>query len=1173
LRETLELTRTGSWDWDIATDVVHWSDNLGPIHGLPRGAQPRDYEQYISLVHPDDRERLAGAVEAALNAGEGYEIELRTVPSKGEIRWIYAQASVLRAGDGSTRRIMGLTRDITDRKRAEEREAVLQASMELLTGVESAADLGRLADLLAQAFSDWCMVGLFEDGSADEISLLSSSGEIEVTQQTCRDVLRCLARQPDEVVLDRELAQRSPSGHDHSRLLRQQGLHSSIAARLGTSSGYGWLVVAASGARRAYDEADLSLMADLARQVAVVLNGAEARQEAESARREADVSASIALRLQEVTEGLAAAATTAEIADVIIDHGIPALSATTGLLGVLEGADRLSFVRSVGYGEVFPRELALAEPWPITDCVRERRIIELRDIQARRAAYSVPQAIWDASAKGTLVAVPLVVGDRAIGAIGFTRESSAPLSPDELRLVETLARQAAQALDRAALFEADRRGRLQAEGLQRVTSEVASAATMTDVATAVAVETLNLLEAAGVAVILGQSPDATVANLLSSCGSVAQHAVEEPWIDLQSDTAIAAAIRSQEPLFIESSHELARWPITVGVADELGLSPSIACVPFRVDGRPGALSVVIRESRRFDPADRTFLILLARVCEQGLLRAALYEREQSARTRSEILHRLAATLSGAASVAEVGEAFLQHAVDHVGAGSGSLMLADSAGGQLVSVALGGSGASQPLWLQTIPVDGPFVVACAFREGRATSVNGRPLLEQSFSGTATRFGDVAVGAYAGPLVVAGRRIGAFGLIFEREFALSEEDERLLATMADLCAQAIVRAEMYDSEHQIAARLQRAMLPDSVVRHPAAKIAASYRAGADAMEIGGDWYDTFALPDGRIGIAVGDVVGNGLEAAAAMGRLRSALAAYAIENRGPAEVLESLDRFVRESNAVEFATACYAVFDPVSGALRYASAGHPPMLLVGTTGNAGFLDQGRSMPLWGDDAPRERPEALAALKPGELLVAYSDGLVERRGEHIDAGLARLRAAAAELHGMPVEELCERLLGLMLTEVSQRDDVVLLALRSLPVTEPFRTSFPADTRELATVRAGARDWLEAQQIPAEVSNDVVLAISEACANAVEHAYRNSSGITEVEIHEDAAVLEVTVQDHGTWRPKAAPHPDRGRGLQLMRAVSESVDVNTNSEGTIVTIRFDLASQDDEQDKPMLD
>src|SRR5262245_36513312 len=719
------------------------------------------------------------------------------------------------------------------------------------------------------------------------------------------------------------------------------------------------------------------------------------------------------------------------MADVIIGQGIPALSARTGILGVLERPDELRFVASIGYGDVFPERLKLDEPWPIAAAVRTRSIIELRDLPERRAAYSVPEAVWEISGHGTLVAVPLIVRDQAVGALGFTREESRALTPDERRLVETLAGLAAQALERASLYEADRRARQQAEGLQRVAAAVSTAVTMHDVAEAVASEALGVLSASGVTVVLGRGSDETVGDVLASRGSVAEYAASRPTVNLRGDTVTAACIRDGQALYAETLAQLeGSWPASAGVARQMDLG-AIACVPLQIYERRGALSVVFDEPRPFEPEDRTFLFLLARTGEQGLLRAALYDAEQSARKRSVSLQALSAKLSGAVALSEVGAAFLEQALDHVGAGSGSLLLADAESGMLVATAIGGSGATRARWLPSLDADGAYVAAGAYRRGEPVSAPTRAELERDFPATAERFGETAQAAYAGPLQVGNRRLGSFGLVFEQERQVSPEDERLLATMAHLCAQAIERARLYESERRIANRLQRALLPEEVVADPGVEITAHYQSGTERMEIGGDWYDTFSLPNGRIGIAVGDVVGHGIEAAAAMGRLRSAFAAYALESMSPADVLSRLNRFAAGPGDVGFATACYAILDPSSGRLVYSSAGHLPMLVVGPSGDVRWLEGGRVGALTG--SPGFDPtDASHELEPGAILVSYSDGLVERRGESLDIGLSRLADAVRALRELPVEELCTHLVQRAVSPSAQSDDIAVVAAR---------------------------------------------------------------------------------------------------------------------------------------------
>jgi GAF domain-containing protein len=532
---------------------------------------------------------------------------------------------------------------------------------------------------------------------------------------------------------------------------------------------------------------------------------------------QAVLSAGDAQRLQAVTAGLSAAATTADIADVIVNQGIPALSASTGIFGVLED-DELHFVRTIGYGAIFPERLGLDAPWPIVEAARRKRMVELRDVSERRSAYGVPEEIWTASAKGTLVAVPLLVGSKAVGALGFTREESTPLTPRERTLVETLARQAAQALERASLYETDRRARVQAEGLQRVASAVAKAATVQDVAVAVTTEALKVLAADGVTVLLARSGSATSAEVLASAGSVERHATGEPVVSLEAGTLTSAVMRARTARYVESLEELAAsWPASAAVAEELGIG-AVACVPLHVGERPGAISLVVEGAKRFLPEERTFVELLARACEQGLLRAELYEAERDAHARSELLHDLSAALSGALEPGDVANAFLDRVLDYTGAGSGALMLVDPDGETLVAVSVAGSGATRRRWLPSLAVDGDYLVTTAFREARACVAASRVELDRLFPATAPNMGASADSAYALPLVVGGAPVGAFGLVFGQERVVAAEDERLLATMTDLCAQALERARLYESEHRIALRLQRALLPDRVVEHP-------------------------------------------------------------------------------------------------------------------------------------------------------------------------------------------------------------------------------------------------------------------------------------------------------------------------------------------------------------------
>jgi serine phosphatase RsbU (regulator of sigma subunit) len=244
------------------------------------------------------------------------------------------------------------------------------------------------------------------------------------------------------------------------------------------------------------------------------------------------------------------------------------------------------------------------------------------------------------------------------------------------------------------------------------------------------------------------------------------------------------------------------------------------------------------------------------------------------------------------------------------------------------------------------------------------------------------------------------------------------------------------EEHRYEHDVAVSLQRALLPEELVQHPDVAVAALYRPSDERLEVGGDWYDTLLLPGGRIGAAVGDVVGHGLEAAAAMGQLRTAVAALAPDCSSPTQLLDQLDDFARRSHGMRYSTACYATLDPSSGAVEHASAGHPPILHVDPRGTCRYLAAGLSWPLCAADDPRV-PHGSLVLEPGATLILYSDGLVERRDVAIDVGLDELRAAAHRFSGLGVDDLCEALVRELLDGRPIHDDVVVLAIRLVGAT----------------------------------------------------------------------------------------------------------------------------------------
>lgn len=268
----------------------------------------------------------------------------------------------------------------------------------------------------------------------------------------------------------------------------------------------------------------------------------------------------------------------------------------------------------------------------------------------------------------------------------------------------------------------------------------------------------------------------------------------------------------------------------------------------------------------------------------------------------------------------------------------------------------------------------------------------------------------------------------GLVIAAE---AHELEDAIKAAVEATAQAAISETERRLEQDIAVRLQRALLPENPIQHLGLDIAARYEAGSEAMVVGGDWYDVIALFDGRIGITIGDVVGHGLEAAATMGRLRTAMAALAVHTDSPGTLLSYVDEYSRGTNRVEYASAAYSILDPKNGLLTFASAGHPPMLVISPSGETRWLMEGRSPPFHGA-ALVKRSEASVQLEPGSLLLGFSDGLVERRGENLDQGMERLAAKAREVSNRSASEICDILLEAMGVATIREDDVVVIAIR---------------------------------------------------------------------------------------------------------------------------------------------
>jgi PAS domain S-box-containing protein len=283
----------------------------------------------------------------------------------------------------------------------------------------------------------------------------------------------------------------------------------------------------------------------------------------------------------------------------------------------------------------------------------------------------------------------------------------------------------------------------------------------------------------------------------------------------------------------------------------------------------------------------------------------------------------------------------------------------------------------------------------------------------------------------PLLAAGAPLGALRFSFGRPRKITEEERVFLEALAGQCSLAVERASMYEREHTTAETLQRSLLPDQLPSVPGLVLAAKYRP-AKNMDIGGDWYDAFRLADHRLAVALGDVMGKGLTAAAGMGRVRNALRALALTDPRPAAVLGGLDRlFSATEQEEQVTTVAYLVIDPETGQGVLGNAGHLPALVL-EAGCAPRFDQAEAGTPLGWASPRKQHPF--NLRPGSTAVFYSDGLVENRNRGLDAGLDELAAVAARADADVLahpERLLEYLVERMLAGHEQDDDVTVLVM----------------------------------------------------------------------------------------------------------------------------------------------
>ncbi|MBF9129037.1 SpoIIE family protein phosphatase [Plantactinospora sp. S1510] len=541
--------------------------------------------------------------------------------------------------------------------------------------------------------------------------------------------------------------------------------------------------------------------------------------------------------------------------------------------------------------------------------------------------------------------------------------------------------------------------------------------------------------------------------------------------------------------------------------------------------------------------------------------------------RLQNLSELASALSGTLTLDDVARVALRSAVSTFGADQAEFGVDDGAGWRVVRRLRGevldeADERLPPLWRRHDAGSSAPLVRTADSGTPMFASDGQPLLHNAVD----RHDEKIRALAAFPLRTPSLR-GGLAVAYRQPHRWPPPERALLTASAELVAQAAERARRFETQHGTAQLLQRSMLPEHLPDLPLLRIAARYDAGVDGNAAGGDFYDAFALPDGRLAVVLGDVAGHDVQAAALMGQVRAALRALALSDPDPTQVLAGLDRLVTSLSAEAhsdelFVTVVYGLIEPGGERLTIASAGHPPPLIrrgsPGQPAAVRYVDVPPGVPL-GLDGPRAT--VTVDFPPGDTLLLFSDGVVERRQRSLSEGFDLLATAVAGAATGDPRTLCALATGAV--PGSTEDDVAVLAVEH--ATTPSRSAsmeVPAEP----TAPGRVRHWMSAQltlwAVPEQVVSGAVLCTSELTTNALLHA----GTAARVEIDLSPERLLVSVADSGTrgavTRTRTEKLSSRGRGLGLIEQLSDAWGTDPTVRGSTVWFEMLIPSGSTESD-----
>jgi PAS domain S-box-containing protein len=512
-----------------------------------------------------------------------------------------------------------------------------------------------------------------------------------------------------------------------------------------------------------------------------------------------------------------------------------------------------------------------------------------------------------------------------------------------------------------------------------------------------------------------------------------------PWASfpVAAELPMSRVVRTGEPVWSSSSGDAkARFP---DLAKSEFRFEALAVVPLTVEDTTfGAVAFSFRNRREFSVDERAFMLATAQQAAHALDRSRLHENEQRARQRLGFIARASEFLGASLDPDEILATIASVAVPEI-ADWCAVHLVDE--GEVRQIAVNHVDPERVRFVGELQEryppdpDSPGGVHSVIRSGEPELYPELPdemLVEAAVDDEHLELlRELGMrSAIVVPLVAHGRSLGAITLVTaESEVAYGEHDLEFVHELARHAALAIDNANRFRREHEAALALQRALLPQRLPEVAGLELAARYLPAGAGVEAGGDWYDAIDLGDGRVDLVIGDVSGRGIAAAAVMGRLRTAVSAYAVDRMGPAEIALRIDRLLAGMEGHDMATMMYVRLDPVSGAVEYVRAGHLPALVRSPDGSVRQLSGAGSPPL-GLLAATQRPSSTDEVEPGSLVLLCTDGLVERRGEVIDVGIARLEEAFSDCPDAD-EDCLDKLIDAVKPQDSD-DDVAILVVK---------------------------------------------------------------------------------------------------------------------------------------------